>query len=139
MHNNGVHRQRTLAALLGLLLVACGPRQSAAPTEVPVTTMLPESRIAEVAVYDDRLEPPELLLQAGESVRLRVSNRTRAQCLFFVADFISNLRAGPTNVVEMGFVVPGAAGLRAQQATGTMGCQNDRLRVGRVIVQSRPS
>jgi len=89
-------------------------------------------------VFADRLEPPEVVLELGEPIRLRLMNRGTSQCLFFVADYLANLRAAPRGDVEATFTVPEPrGGSKVGPSTGRMGCQGDPARAGSVVVQPR--
>ena len=124
-------------ALLTAMLAACGSGRPTERTEKPAAAS-PPARIVEVEVLGDRLEPSRLVLRAGEPISLRVINRGRDRCLFFVADYLANLRAAPGGQVEMGFTVPDRPGA-AEQRTAPMGCQGDNARMGSVVVQPRPA
>ena len=123
-------------ALLTVVLAACGTGRPAERAEKAAASAT--ARVVEVEVLGDRLEPSQLVLRAGEPIRLRVTNRGRDRCLFFVADYLANLRAAPGGQVEISFTVPDRTGA-AEQRTGPMGCQGDTARMGSVVVQPRPA
>ncbi len=123
--------------LLAFILSACGSGNTPTRASGPAAPT-PVGRLVEVGVFADRLEPPEVLLELGEPIRLRLTNRGGTQCLFFVADYVANLRAAAGGTVEATFTVPGSrVGSKIGLTTGRMGCQGDPARMGTVVVQPR--
>ncbi len=134
---------RLAAAVVSALVVAaCGQGQAgdgerAAPL-VDTTPAIPLQ--VEVEVYGDRLQPPQLVLEAGTPVRVEVINRSPTPCSFFVADFLGELVVPSGGRADMAFTVPNLPGPPgAAHSTTTMGCRGDSSRVGGVVVEPRPA
>ena len=135
--------QLCLGAAALLLGSACvGPARTAtnATPSSPTTTLALVPREVEVIVYDDRIEPDQLVLDAGVPVRVEVDNRTGAACQFYVGDYLQDLYVPANDDAQMGFTVPNIPGAPgAGHAASTFGCAGDQARVGNLVVMPRPS
>ena len=126
-----------------VVVTACGQNRPAAPNEAASAAVTPGMAIPvqiEVEVYPDRLDPEQLVLRAGEAVRVEVVDHSGAVCSFYVGEYLRDLEVPSGGHAEMAFTVPNLPGPPgAVASTTTFGCKGDAARTGNVVVQPRPS
>jgi hypothetical protein len=94
----------------------------------------------EVHVYADHVDPPQLVLDAGEAVRLQIVNSSGETCAFHVGKYVTDLDLAPGERKTQSFTVPSLPGApSAEHSTTTFGCADDEARDGNVVVMPRPS
>ena len=129
-----------VAALAACLVGSAACREPAQPT-----TGLPNVQPAipveiQVTVAADRIDPNQLVLDAGEAVRVEVVNDGPQACEFYVGEYLSDLEVPAGGQAEMAFIVPNLPGPPdAPHSTTTFGCADHAGPTGNVVVMPRPS
>ena len=128
----------TTCAALALVATACG--QARPPAQAgPVTQPAIPIQLT-VEVYADRLDPEQLVLDAGTTWRVELFNRSGEPCTFYIGPYLSDLEVPSNGQAEMGFTVPSLPGTPdAPHTTTTFGCRGDEAPTGNVVVMPRPS
>lgn len=134
-------RRRVLCLLSVLVLglaTGCEDEQPKDAVQVEPTPRVPgvqapdgETRIAEVIIHADRVEPRQLNLTAGVQVEVQVGNRSGSECTFFIGDYLTGLRVPAGQTAKMGMTIPAGR----SEPTVTMGCDGDRQRQGSAVIE----
>ena len=139
--NRSRWRWRGLAAALA----ACLLGSTACWESVQPITGSPDVQPAipveiDVQVTSDDVIPEQLVLDAGEAVRVTVRNSGSQPCEFYLADYLSDLEVPARGEAQMGFTVPNLPGSPdAPHSTATFGCVGEAARTGTVVVIPRPN
>jgi hypothetical protein len=121
------------------LLTGCNQDRSAAGTgaPVPADTVPAIPMQMEVEVFADRLQPAQLVLNAGTPVKLHAENHAQSACTFYVGNYLAGLAVAAG--AEQSFTVPNLPGPpSAIGSTTAMGCKEHPQVTGNVIVEPRP-
>ena len=91
-----------------------------------------------IEVFDDRVQPRELMLQTGENVQVQIVNRGSSACTFYIGEFLRGVQVAPGQTVPQSISFTGS-GTQAQSSTRNvdMGCDGDAKRKGNVVVEFR--
>jgi hypothetical protein len=120
-----------------VLAVACDEDEDGTvaveSTPAPFAPYTPqgERRIEEVVIYSDRIEPRQVSFTAGAAAEIEVANRSDADCIFFVGDYVIDLPVPAGETAQMGLTVPED---RSDEVV-TMGCRNDPTRRGTAVIE----
>ncbi len=127
-----------VAAIFIGLVAACEDEKPEDAVQVEPTPRVPgvrapegETRIAEVIIHADRLEPRQLNLTAGVPVEVQVGHRSGSDGTFFIGDYLTDLRVPAGQTAKMGMPIPEGR----SQATVRMGCDGDERRQGSAVIE----
>ncbi len=127
-----------LLSVLLLLVTACEDEKPKDAVQVEPTPRVPgvrapegETRIAEVIIHADRVEPRQLNLTAAVPVEVQVGNRSGSDCTFFIGDYLTGLRVPAGQTAKMGMTIPEGR----SEETVRMGCDGDERRQGSAVIE----
>ncbi len=118
------------SALICLTLLATGCSKKA-------TSINPSTRKVSIDVYDDRVQPQQLVLGTGIAVDAHITNRGSRSCAFTIASYAPQplvIEAGQSGDLRFTIDTP-AGNPTSNRVVQAMGCNGQTQQQGTVVVE----